>query len=182
VSSPAFKRVLVPIDFTEDEPEHGGEQIQLEGHSFRISDASVTALRTARQLALADKDPSSEIRLLHATPAYDHARVYRGSSGVSSLGGALDQIHAEEKETSLKVMQALGEKWCEGMKFDTSARPGTALNVILEEARDYKADLIVMPTSSRGVVARFFLGSTADRVIREAKCPVLVIPPAAGEG
>ena len=38
MSSPAFKRVLVPIDFTEDEPEHGGERIEIDGHSFRITD------------------------------------------------------------------------------------------------------------------------------------------------
>ncbi len=179
-SGPAFKRVLVPIDFVEDDENSGGERVQVDGHDFRISAASVAALRSACELALADKDPSSQLRLLHATPAYDHSRVYRGSSSVSALGGALDQIHAEEKATSLRVLEALGQNYCQGVTFDCASRPGTALNVILEEARDYKADLIVMPTSSRGVVARFFLGSTADRVIREAKCPVLVIPPAAG--
>jgi nucleotide-binding universal stress UspA family protein len=35
-----------------------------------------------------------------------------------------------------------------------------------------------MASSGRSRVARFFVGSTADRVIREANCPVLVIPAA----
>ena len=176
MSGPAFKRVLVPIDFAEDDPDHKGEELEVDGHRIKISVASVRALRSACELALADKDPSSELRLLHATPGYDHARVYRGSSGVSALGGALEQIHEEEKTTSLAVLAAIGARWCQGVQHSTAARPGTALNVILEEAAAYKADLIVMPTSSRGVVARFFLGSTADRVIREAHCPVLIIP------
>ena len=37
-------------------------------------------------------------------------------------------------------------------------------------------DLIVLAASGRSRVARFFVGSTADRIIREASCPVLVVP------
>ena len=48
-----------------------------------------------------------------------------------------------------------------------------------EEATKFDADLIVLPASARSTVARFFLGSTADRVIRQAPCPVLVVPPVA---
>jgi nucleotide-binding universal stress UspA family protein len=176
MTGPAFKRVLVPVDFAEDDPDHPGEEFEIEGHRIKISPASIRALRTARGLALADRDPGSELRLLHATPAYDHGRVYRGGSGVNALGGALDEVLAEEKKTSLAALEAIAKRNCEGINYSTSARAGTALHVILEEAKAYKADLIVMPTSSRGVVARFFLGSTADRVIREARCPVLVIP------
>lgn len=173
---PAFKRVLVPIDFAEDDSSHRGEELEVDGHRIRISQASVRALRSACELALADRDPSSELRLIHATPGYDHARIYRGSSGVSALGGALEEIQEEEKTSSLAVLGAIGERWCGKVSYSAASRPGTALDVILEEARQYKADLIVMPTSSRGLVARFFLGSTADRVIREAHCPVLIIP------
>jgi len=42
--------------------------------------------------------------------------------------------------------------------------------------RTFEADLIIMAASGRSRVTRFFVGSTADRVIRQAKCPVLVIP------
>jgi hypothetical protein len=34
----------------------------------------------------------------------------------------------------------------------------------------------VLAASGRSRVARFFVGSTADRIIREASCPVLVVP------
>jgi nucleotide-binding universal stress UspA family protein len=59
-------------------------------------------------------------------------------------------------------------------------RPGAALDVILEEARRFRADLVVMAASGRSKVARFFVGSTADRVIRQMHCPVLVIPAVEG--
>jgi nucleotide-binding universal stress UspA family protein len=41
------------------------------------------------------------------------------------------------------------------------------------------ADLIVMATRAPGTVGRAFFGSVADRVVREAACPVVVVPPGA---
>jgi nucleotide-binding universal stress UspA family protein len=47
--------------------------------------------------------------------------------------------------------------------------------VIVRNARAGKFDLIVMGTHGRKGVARLLLGSTADHVLREAPCPVLVV-------
>ena len=46
---------------------------------------------------------------------------------------------------------------------------------IVEVARRVHADLIVMGASEAGAIHRAFLGSTADRVVRKAPCPVLVV-------
>jgi nucleotide-binding universal stress UspA family protein len=40
-----------------------------------------------------------------------------------------------------------------------------------------KADLVVMTTHARGPVARFFLGSMADELVRRSAVPVLLVPP-----
>jgi nucleotide-binding universal stress UspA family protein len=45
---------------------------------------------------------------------------------------------------------------------------------ILRAAEDSEADLIVVGGRGRGTFANLLLGSTADRVIRFAKVPVLV--------
>jgi nucleotide-binding universal stress UspA family protein len=45
---------------------------------------------------------------------------------------------------------------------------------ILRAAEDGEADLIVVGSRGRGTFANLLLGSTADRVIRFAKVPVLV--------
>lgn len=45
---------------------------------------------------------------------------------------------------------------------------------ILEAAEEYGADLIVMGVRGRGTFANLLLGSTAERVLRYAKVPVLV--------
>jgi len=51
---------------------------------------------------------------------------------------------------------------------------GSAHRAILEAAESCGADLIVIGASDRGRFARF-LGGTADRVLRQAHCPVLVV-------
>jgi nucleotide-binding universal stress UspA family protein len=48
---------------------------------------------------------------------------------------------------------------------------------ILEAARALPADLIVMGSHGRSGVPRLFLGSVAERVLRSAPCPVMVVPP-----
>ena len=48
---------------------------------------------------------------------------------------------------------------------------------ILEAARALPADLIVMGSHARSGVPRLFLGSVAERVLRSAPCPVMVVPP-----
>jgi nucleotide-binding universal stress UspA family protein len=51
-------------------------------------------------------------------------------------------------------------------------RPADA---IVRRARDVGADLIVMGTHGRGAVGHLFLGSVAERVLRQAPCPVMTV-------
>lgn len=46
---------------------------------------------------------------------------------------------------------------------------------IVRLAQERRADMIVMATHGRGFMSHAFLGSTTDRVIRRAPCPVLVV-------
>lgn len=52
---------------------------------------------------------------------------------------------------------------------------GNPANEIVEFAEELGAELIVMPSSGRSGLARVLLGSVADRVVRLAHCPVLVL-------
>jgi nucleotide-binding universal stress UspA family protein len=52
---------------------------------------------------------------------------------------------------------------------------GTPVAEILQTARAEAADLIVMGTHGRRGLSRFFMGSVAEQVMRQATCPVLTV-------
>jgi hypothetical protein len=59
------------------------------------------------------------------------------------------------------------------------APAGDAANEIARYAREHGVDLIVIGTHGRTGMSRALLGSVAERVIRTAPCPVLVVPASA---
>ena len=52
---------------------------------------------------------------------------------------------------------------------------GHPVGTIVDFARRSKADLIIMGSHGRGGVKRALIGSVAERVVRHAPCPVLVV-------
>ena len=52
---------------------------------------------------------------------------------------------------------------------------GDPAEAIIATAQRWGADLIVIGSDSRGRLAHFLLGSTADSVIRKASCPVVSV-------
>lgn len=62
----------------------------------------------------------------------------------------------------------------DGGRVSSVVRQGGVFHEILEEAKSYKADLIVM-SSHRVGVRTYFLGSNAGHVVRYANCSVMVV-------
>jgi nucleotide-binding universal stress UspA family protein len=50
------------------------------------------------------------------------------------------------------------------------------VRAIIREVEREEADLIVMGSHGRGALYRRIMGSVSEGVLREAKCPVLIIP------
>ena len=61
------------------------------------------------------------------------------------------------------------------MRFQSFLAEGDPPEEILLAADNFAADLIVIGSESRGRLAHFLLGSTADSVIRRALCPVVSV-------
>jgi hypothetical protein len=60
-------------------------------------------------------------------------------------------------------------------RVHTHQRLGAVADEIAELASDLEADLVVVGTHSRRGVERLLLGSVAERVVRIAPCPVVVV-------
>ncbi len=65
----------------------------------------------------------------------------------------------------------------EGFKVTTETCTGPVAETILEFAQEVHADLIAMSTHGRSGLARWFIGSIADKVVRAATLPVLLARP-----
>ncbi|MEZ4453166.1 MAG: universal stress protein [Nannocystaceae bacterium] len=175
-----FARILVPIDFAaaSEESIKAGESIEVDNQHIEIADASRRALAVAAGLA---RLSSGTLLLVHVTPPLNYNALYTGAArNVGLSGEMINEVHRAARETSLHALKTLADQVCSDLQVQVEARPGIALYTILEEAGRFQADLIVLAASGRSRVARFFVGSTADRVIREANCPVLVIPATRG--
>jgi nucleotide-binding universal stress UspA family protein len=63
-----------------------------------------------------------------------------------------------------------------GWAFKRLLRDGDPVEEILAVAADVRADLIVMPTEGRTGAFDALHGSTTERVLRRAPCPLLAVP------
>jgi nucleotide-binding universal stress UspA family protein len=63
-----------------------------------------------------------------------------------------------------------------GTMAKVELRSGQPVDAILREAADWHADLIVMPTAGHHGLMDALAGSTSERVVRRAPCPVLTVP------
>jgi nucleotide-binding universal stress UspA family protein len=66
--------------------------------------------------------------------------------------------------------------------WTTEIRDGAPHEQILRVAAERRVDLIVIATHGRGALGHALLGSTTERVLRRAPCPVLAVRVPAGEG
>ena len=93
------------------------------------------------------------------------------------LGSAPPPIISDEVVPEIqKRLTALAEGLQEsGVRATHAVVEGTPFVEIVQLARDRKIDLIIMPTHGRTGIAHMIIGSTAERVVRKAPCPVLVV-------
>jgi universal stress protein A len=84
-----------------------------------------------------------------------------------------DKIVAETKKRLEQVPLKAGVK--RELVEKTVVRNGVPFKEITAAARTLKVDLIVISTQGYSGLAHVFMGSTAERVVRHAECPVLVV-------
>jgi nucleotide-binding universal stress UspA family protein len=60
------------------------------------------------------------------------------------------------------------------LNIETEVRLGAPARVIIDEAKDWNADLIVVGSHGRGFWGRLTLGSVSDAIVHHAPCSVLI--------
>lgn len=117
--------------------------------------AAVTMARgSGGAVRLVNVQPLTPVMLAEYVPADFEAQQRRSSE--DALGIIARECELDEAHVSFAVRQ------------------GGIYHEVLEEAKDFGADLIVM-SSHRPAMRSYFLGSNAGHVVRYAPCSVLVV-------
>lgn len=90
-----------------------------------------------------------------------------------------EQMKRQENAYLQQTAQGIKKHW--GGPISTSVETGHTATVISQAAADAHADLIVLTTHSRGPLARFWLGSVTDELIRNSEIPLLLVHPTDAE-
>jgi nucleotide-binding universal stress UspA family protein len=123
---------------------------------------SIAALDAAARMA---RESDATVEVLHVVPI------------IVQTGGApiyVDVYSAQEQDSKTKLLE-LAKSHLQGVKYELKTAVAQPSAAILHAQKTLGADVIVMSTHGRRGLAHFFLGSVAERVVREAGCPVLTI-------
>ena len=145
---PEIRRILIPLDF---------------------SPPSDRALGYARALATEFGAP---LYLLHVI----EDRLMTGPWPAEVYLGELPKLREDlVKEAERRMLGCLESLAAEGIQATGEVLIGGPSHVIIEQANNVHADLIVMGTHGRTGITHLLIGSVAERVIRHAPCPVFVV-------
>lgn len=131
---------------------------------FDFSDTSKAALGTTLELV----EPSTQLHVLHVvepTPVMatlDPSMVTTPFSDDDRLKSSRESLESYCAENGFE-------------RFQVHCLIGDPGNTIVDFANQMQANMIVIPSHGRTGLTRLLLGSVAERVLRLAHCPVLVL-------
>jgi universal stress protein A len=92
-----------------------------------------------------------------------------------SAGFTIEEIDERWMQKQKEELETLRRTIKEDIPATVVVTMGTAWNRIVGVAKSRKAGLIVVGTHGRTGLKHALMGSTAERVVRHAACPVLVV-------
>ncbi len=130
-----------------------------------FSEASLLALETGLTLA---QDCEAEVHLLH---------ILNPPVGMDPMGTVTPSIPDLEEAAKSQLESLVPENTPEGVTIHPVLLRGSPPKTIATFARKKDADLIVVGTHGRTGLGRLFMGSTAEALLRQAPCHVMVVKP-----
>jgi universal stress protein A len=140
-----IKTILCPIDFSE---------------------ISANALEYAVFLA---SHHHAELLILHVVEQLHEFEHYQ------ILVLTPQELAEEMEKQAHEKLTKLTEQIKKTIKVETAVRQGKPFVEIIKEAKEKDMDLIVMASHGRTGVSHMLMGSVAEKVVRKANCPVLIV-------
>lgn len=130
-----------------------------------FSETSENAAKYA--VKVAREHPGSELVIYH---------VFSDST-LSSITDSKDDSKQSEMEQKLKTFTE--KLHAEDVNINTIAEKGSLVENISDYVMGNNTDLIIMGITGSNRMAQVFLGTNALDVVRNVKCPVMIVPPKA---
>jgi nucleotide-binding universal stress UspA family protein len=127
-----------------------------------FSPDSLAAFRIAVETAQLN---SASLHLFHVIEAQPTAS-----------GEVLIEI-VKRANAAMETLVESAQSSLEGLAFTTEVTSGRAFVEIVRRAREWKADLTVLGSKGTTSLEQIIMGGTAEGVVKEAPCSVLVVRP-----
>jgi nucleotide-binding universal stress UspA family protein len=140
-----------------------------DGSSF-----SINAIAKCRELISQAKDPSVMVLAVHEIQVPIAAEPF-GISG--EYYQQMNDIAKERAEAAANEAVGIIRQGYPESSIDISSRVelGRPAEVIIDLAKDWNADLVIVGSHGRGFWGRLTLGSVSDAVVHHSPCSVLVV-------
>jgi nucleotide-binding universal stress UspA family protein len=135
------------------------------GCAVDFSEPARVALEEAVEQA---RRTGAELVLVHV-----HVPAPTNPTDVVASPAEITRMVADEMERTLAGWREDAERLL-GRAVSATVLLGDPAGEVVRWAREQGPDLLVLGTHGRTGIRRFILGSVAERVLREAPCPVLV--------
>lgn len=133
-----------------------------------FSETSRLAMAEAAEMA---RHCGAQLTLVHVHPPPPQV-----SADLLASARALEELASVDLARDLAVWRTEAERLA-ATSVRTALVAGDPAAEILRYARDHGVDLLVLGTHGRTGLKRLVLGSVAERVVRQAPCPVMVVRP-----
>lgn len=143
-----FKRILVPVD-----------------------GSSTSNLGIAAAIGLASDQKASN-RLIHVV---DELVLLSTPEAGMMVGEAIDMLRDAGKVILAKVVARVRKGGIVADSTLVESVGGRAADLIVRDAKKWKADIIVIGTHGRRGLKRVVMGSDAEEVVRNTSIPVLLV-------
>lgn len=137
------------------------------GVGFSSSKEGYAAIRLARSLAATS---GGSVRVIAGAGLEPALASYAFSS--PALGEVQDEIYADTERTLARACEELSAE--DGVPIAHETVRGDPAGVLIE--RSGELDLLVLGSRAYGPLRHALLGSVSAQAMREARCPVLVVP------
>lgn len=142
-------------------------------HILCPTDLSESSVRPLTYAAALIRWYKAQLTVLHVVPTFEPMLVRS-----ASLDEAVQMVSPVSREEVLAELRRVVDTAGAGsINATLAAEAGDPSRTIVDQAVAIPADLVVMGTHGRSGFERFMIGSVAEKVLRKAPCPVLMVPP-----